>query len=229
MRTEVGGLKVSLPPQHPQDLLLQHGLHLHPSLQLLQPLSMLTDVEALNLLVCTLHLLQGSLTGDGRAPRAYVSRHAVALQVKPQAAQVDVVTVAMGAFVWTLAGVKAFVQLQVDKLGELGWAEFAVVGLLPRVEAQVSFQVAGAAKALVTNLAFMWLLSSVDQEVLLQVSQLGEAFVTGLTFKRSLSTVDTKVNLQVRQLSEGLAANVAFVLNFAVLLLQRVRQRLVAR
>lgn len=64
----------------------------------------------------------------------------------------NVVAVAVRAFVRTLAGVQALVQLEVDKLGELGWAEFAVVGLFPRVEAQVSFQVAGAAEALVTNL-----------------------------------------------------------------------------
>lgn len=59
---------------------------------------------------------------------------------------------AVGAFVWTLAGVQALVQLKVDKLGELSRTEFAVVGLLPWVKAQVSFQVAGAAEALVTNL-----------------------------------------------------------------------------
>lgn len=149
---EVRGLEVALPPQHPQDLLLQHGLHFHSSLQLLQALGVLADVEALDLLVGALHLIQRSLTGNGWAARARASRNAVALQVKPQAAQVDVVAVAVEAFVWTLAGVKALVQLEVDKLGELGWAEFAVVGLLPRVEAQVSFQVAGAAEALVTNL-----------------------------------------------------------------------------
>lgn len=128
---KVGGLEVSLPPQHPQDLLLQHGLHLHPSLQLLQPLCMLADIEALNLLVGAVHLLQGSLTGDSWTAGARASCQAVALQVKSQAAQVDVVAVAVGAFVWTLAGVQALVQLEVDKLGELGWAEFAVVGLLP--------------------------------------------------------------------------------------------------
>lgn len=127
----MGGLEVSLPPQHPQDLLLQHGLYLHPSLQLLQPLGMLADIEALNLLIGALHLLQGSLTGDGGGARAGVSCQAVALQVELQAAQVDVVAVAVGAFVWTLAGVQPLVQLEVDKLGKLGWAEFAVVGLLP--------------------------------------------------------------------------------------------------
>lgn len=119
---ELGGLQVALPPQHPQDLLLQHGLHLDSSLQLLQPLGVFADVKAVDLLVGAVYLLQGGLSGDGRA---------VALQVKPQAAQVDVVAVAVGAFVRTLAGVQALVQLEVDKLGELGWAEFAVVGLFP--------------------------------------------------------------------------------------------------
>lgn len=125
---EVGGLNVGLPPQHPQDLLLQHSLHLHPSLQLLQ---LLTDIKALNLLIGALHLLQCCLTGDSWAARASVSCQAVALQVKPQAAQMYVVALAVGAFVWTLAGVQALVQLEVNKLGELGWAEFAMVRLLP--------------------------------------------------------------------------------------------------
>lgn len=148
----MGRLEVGLPPQHPQDLLLQHGLHLRPSLQLFQALGVLADVKALDLLIRTLHLLQRSLTGDSWAAGARVCRQAVALQVKPQAAQVNVVAVAVGAFVWTLAGVQTLVQLEVDKLGELGWAELAVVGLLPRMEAQVSFEVAGAAEALVANL-----------------------------------------------------------------------------
>lgn len=126
----MGGLEACLPPQHPQDLLLQHGLHLHPTLQLLQPLGMLADVEALDLFVGALHLLQGSLTRHRRIARARAGCQAVALQVKPQAAQVDVVAVAVKAFVWTVPGVQALVQLEVDKLGELGWAEFAVVRLL---------------------------------------------------------------------------------------------------
>lgn len=42
---------------------------------------------------------------------------------------------AVGAFVGTLAGVQALVELEVDELGELRRAEFAVVGLLPRVKA----------------------------------------------------------------------------------------------
>lgn len=42
---------------------------------------------------------------------------------------------AVGAFVWSLAGVQALVELEVDELGELCRAEFAVVRLLPRVKA----------------------------------------------------------------------------------------------
>lgn len=225
----MGGLEVRLPPWHPQDLFFQHGLHLRPSLQLLEPLGVLAHVEALDLLIGAMQLLQASLTGDGWASGARVSRQAVALKVEPQAAQVDVVAVAVGAFVWTLTGVQALVQFQVDELGELGGAELAVVGLLAGVQAEVSLQVAGAAETLVTNLAFMRLFSSVDQVVFLQVSQLSETFVTGLTFEGPLSTVDTKMNLQVGQLSEGFAADVALVLDLAVLLLQWVRQRLVAR
>lgn len=222
----MGRLDVGLPPQHPQHLLLQHGLQLGAARQLLQPLGVLADIEALDLLVGALHLLQGRLAGDGRA----AGGQAVAFQVEPQAAQVDVVAVAVRTLVRALAGVQALVELEVDELGELGRAEFAVVGLLPRVEAQVRLQVAGAAEALMTHLeeggtrredevsqrtaacrlelvetkrsafspylAFMRLLPRVDQEVLLQVSQLGEAFVAGLTLERPLATVDTKMNLE---------------------------------
>lgn len=116
-------LEVAFPPKHPQDLLLQHGLHLHASLQLLQPLGVLAHVEALNLLVGAVQLLQAGLA-------ARVRCHAVALEVEPQAAHVDVVAVAVRAFVWTLAGVQALVQFEVDELGELGRAELAVVRLL---------------------------------------------------------------------------------------------------
>lgn len=148
---KVGGL-LSLPPQHPQNLLFQHGVHLHASLQLFQLLRVLAYVEALDLLVGALDLLQRSLARKTWAPRARVCCQAIAFQVESQAAQVDVVVMAVGAFVWTLAGMKAFVQLQVDELRELSWAEFAVIRLFPRVKAQVSFQVAGAAEALVTHL-----------------------------------------------------------------------------
>lgn len=43
----------------------------------------------------------------------------------------DVVTVAVWAFMWTLAGVQTLVQLKVDKLCEFSWAEFTVIGFLP--------------------------------------------------------------------------------------------------
>lgn len=128
---KVRGLNVSLPPQHPQDLLLQHGLHLNPSLKVLQPFGVLTDIEALDLLIGTVHLVQCSLSRDGWTVRARLRCQAVAFQVESQAAQVDVVAVAVGTFVRTLTRVQALVKLEVDKLGELGGAEFAVVGLLP--------------------------------------------------------------------------------------------------
>lgn len=149
---ETGRLQVGLPPQDSQHLLLQHGLHLHAPLELLQPLGVFADIKALDFLVGALHFLQGTRAGDRRAPGAGAGRQAVALQVEPQAAQVDVVAVAVGAFVRSLAGVQPLVQLEVDELGELCGAEFAVVRLLPRVEAEVGFQVAGAAETLVANL-----------------------------------------------------------------------------
>lgn len=152
---EGGSLEVHLPPQHPQHLLLQHGLHLHPSLQLVQALGVLAHVEALDLLVDALQLVQGGPSGDGPgggAARGGAGHQAVALHVEPQAAQVDVVAVAVWALVRTLAGVQALVQLEMDKLGELGRAQLALVRLLARMEAQVGLQVAGAAEALVTHL-----------------------------------------------------------------------------
>lgn len=51
--------------------------------------------------------------------------------MKSQADKVDVVAVAVGTFVRTLTRVQALVQFEVDKLGELGGAEFAVVRFLP--------------------------------------------------------------------------------------------------
>lgn len=150
---ETGRLQVGLPPQDSQHLLLQHGLHLHAPLELLQPLGVFADVEALDFLVGALHFLQGTRgRGDRRAPGAGAGRQAVALEVEPQAAQVDVVAVAVGAFVRALARVQPLVQLEVDELGELCRAQLAVVRLLPRVEPEVGFQVAGAAETLVANL-----------------------------------------------------------------------------
>lgn len=131
-------------------MLLQHALRLHAALQLLQPLGVLAHVEALDLLVGPLQVVQGGLAGEGGVSAS--SRQAVALEVEPQAAQVDVVAVAAGALVRSLARVQALVELEVDELGELGRAELAVVGLLARVQAEVGLEVAGAAESLVAHL-----------------------------------------------------------------------------
>ena len=72
--------------------------------------------------------------------------------MEPQAAQVDVVAVAVEALVRALARVQPLVQLEVDELGELGRAQLALVGLLARVQTQVGLQVAGTAETLVTHL-----------------------------------------------------------------------------
>lgn len=145
--------------------------------------------------------------------------------MKPQAAQVNVVAMAVRAFVWTLAGVQALVQLEMDELGELGWAEFAVVGLLTRVQAQVSFQVAGAAEALVTNLEeeaaskettsaagsdppphrYIWLFPHSSGK-----SAKMKGLVVYLAFMWFLPSVDQEVLLQVSQLGEAFVAGLTF-------------------
>lgn len=119
MGVEVEGLHFRVPPQHPQHLLLQHGVYLRPTWQLVKSLGVLTDVEALDLLVGAVHFLQSGLAGDSGTARARARRQAITLQVKSQAAQVDVVAMAVGAFVGTLTGVQALVELEVDELGEL--------------------------------------------------------------------------------------------------------------
>ena len=58
--------------------------------------------------------------------------------------------------------------------------------------------------------------------------QLGEALWTQLTPEGSLPGVGSKVHFQIAQLSENFVARFAFVLYLAVLLLERVRQGLVA-
>lgn len=143
-------LEVGVPPQQAENLLLQHDLHLHAALQLLQPLCVLAHVEALDLLVGPLQVVQGGLARQCGVPAS--GCQAVTLEVEPQAAQVDIVPMAVGALVRSLARVQSLVELEVDKLGELGRAKLAVVGLLTRVQAQVGLEVAGAAKALVAHL-----------------------------------------------------------------------------
>lgn len=131
----------------------------------------------------------------------------------------NVVAMAVRAFVWTLAGVQALVQLEVDKLGELGWAEFAVVGLFPRVEAQVSFQVAGAAEALVTNLEeetarkeMMSATAPLHQDIPSFIWEIGrmKGLVTYLALMWFLPSVDQEVLLQVSQLGEAFVTGLTF-------------------
>lgn len=55
---------------------------------------------------------------------------AVALKMEAQAAQMDVVAVAVWTLVRALSCVQPFVQFEVDKLGELSRAELALIGLL---------------------------------------------------------------------------------------------------
>ena len=63
-----------------------------------------------------------------------------------------------------------------------------------------------------------------DEVVLLQVSQLGEGLAAGVALEGSLSAVRPQVNLQVGELAKDLAAMLAFVLDLAILLLERVGQ-----
>lgn len=68
----------------------------------------------------------------------------------------------------------------------------------------------------------------VDEQMLLQVCQLGERLGTHLAAERSLPRMGPQVDLQVAQLAKHLVAGLALVLNLAVLLLERIGQRLVA-
>lgn len=119
MGVKVERLHLSVSPQHPQHLFLQHGVYLRPTWKLVQPLRMLADIKALYLFIGAMHFFQSSLAGNSRTARARVYCQAVTLQVKSQAAQVDVVAMAVRAFVGTLTGVQALVELEVDELGEL--------------------------------------------------------------------------------------------------------------
>ena len=66
-----------------------------------------------------------------------------------------------------------------------------------------------------------------DEVVLLEVRQLSEGLGADRAPEGSLAAVRPQVNLQIGELPEDLVALLAPVLDLAVLLLQRVRQRLV--
>jgi hypothetical protein len=120
------------------------------------------------------------------------------------------------------------VQLQVDELGEFGRTQIAGVGLLAGMQSQMGLEIGRAAEPLLANVALVRFLSSVDQVVLLEVGQLGETLGADVALEGTLAGMRPQVNFQVGQLAERLVANVALVVHFAVLLLQRVRQRAVA-
>lgn len=50
----------------------------------------------------------------------------------------DVTFVAVNTFVWSFSRVKSFVQLEMNKLGELCRAQLALVGLFSRVQSKMS-------------------------------------------------------------------------------------------
>lgn len=58
---------------------------------------------------------------------------------------------------------------------------------------------------------------------------MGETLFAQVALEWPLSTVDPQVHFEVGQLTEGLETDVAFILDFAVLLLERVWERLVPR
>jgi hypothetical protein len=63
----------------------------------------------------------------------------------------------------------------------------------------------------------------VHQVVLLEVGHLSETFSADVAFERTFAGMRPQMDFQVRQLSECLVTNVAFVVHFTVLLLQRIR------
>lgn len=105
-----------------EDLFFHQPLNIH-TLDLLQPVSIVADVEALDLLINAVQFVQAAVGGRH-------SSQAVALKVEAQAAEVDVVAVAVWTLVGALSCVQPFVQFEVDKLCELGRAELALIRLL---------------------------------------------------------------------------------------------------
>lgn len=119
-------------------------------------------------------------------------------------------------------------KLQVDELCEFQGAEVASKWFLSAVQAHVCLEVARGAEALLARGALVRFLPGVHEVVLLQMCELGEGFSTGFAGKRTLSRVRAEVNLQVGQLAERFRANVAFVVDFPILLSKRIGQSFVS-
>jgi hypothetical protein len=117
------------------------------------------------------------------------------------------------------------VQLQVDELGEFGRTQIAGVGLLAGMQSQMGLEIGRAAEPLLANVALVRFLPSVDQVVPLEIGLDTEPLLADVALEGALAGMRPQVSFQVAQLTERLLANVALVVQFVVLLLQRVRQR----
>lgn len=67
-----------------------------------------------------------------------------------------------------------------------------------------------------------------NEVMLLQMRQLGEGFRADVTLERSFPGVRPQVHLEVGELAEGLVADIALIVDLAILLLERIGQRLIA-
>lgn len=74
-----------------------------------------------------------------------------------KAARTNILLVAALAGVGSLVRVQPLVQLQVDKLSELGGAKVAGIRLLAGVQSEVSLEIRCRAKPLLAYLALVWL------------------------------------------------------------------------
>lgn len=119
-------LEVHFAADQTEDLLFHHPLHIN-TFDLLQPVSFVADVEALNFLINAVQFVKAIVGGRQ-------SSQAVALKVEAQAAKVDVVAMAVWTLVRALSCVQPFVQFKVDKLCELSWTELALIRLFTRVQ-----------------------------------------------------------------------------------------------
>jgi hypothetical protein len=123
-------------------------------------------------------------------------------------------------------GLPSLVQLKLEEQGgSFGRTQIAGVGLLAGMQPQVGLEVDLKVEPLLADVALVRFLPSVDQVVPLEVAQLGEPLLADVALEGALAGMRPQVSFQVAQLTERLLANVALVVQFAVLLVQRVRQR----